>query len=243
MHEEKNNHSFYCVCLFFIVLTLLASCGIATIFTFGPGTVFTDGNTNGDEVALSLSVDDDLGNLSLIDPGSGPSLMLFYTITDSENPQNFKTAFSTNYKRNFSGVQITTDEVLSVNDITLYRFSDNLGTTFRGPEYIASANTPTSPDFNCTLTKTTVLGSTISMDLVFDVGSYTIHNSPKLYRYNGQPFETDITEIRNSSFPDYYIGDTQSNMYLHIYGAVNVSKGSFNNIYWTELENLGYITL
>ncbi len=131
--------------VFFIVLILLSSCGIATIFTFGQGTVFTDGNTNGDEVALSLSVDDDdLGNLSLIDPGSGPSLMLFYTITDSEDPQNFKTAFSTNYKKNFSGVQITANEVLTVNDITLYRFSDTLGTTFQGPEYIATASFPTS---------------------------------------------------------------------------------------------------
>ncbi|MDC7228930.1 MAG: hypothetical protein PQJ48_01325 [Sphaerochaetaceae bacterium] len=229
--------------VFFIVLILLVSCGIATIFTFGSGTVFTDGDTNGDKVGLSLDVDDSLGTLSLIDSGSGPSLMLFYTITDSENPQNFKTAFNTTYKRDFNGVQITSDAVLSVNDITLYRFSDILGNTFQGPEYIATASSPTSPDFNCTLTKTTVSGTTVSMDLVFDVGSYTIHNSPKLYRYNGKPFETASTEIRNSSFPDYFIGDTETNMYLHIYGAVNVSKGSFNNIYWTDLVHLGYITL
>jgi len=229
--------------VFFIALILLVSCGIATIFTFGSGTVFTDGDTNGDKVGLSLDVDDSLGTLSLIDSGSGPSLMLFYTITDSENPQNFKTAFNTTYKRDFNGVQITSDAVLTVNDITLYRFSDTLGTTFQGPEYIATADVPISPDFNCTLTKTAISGTTVSMDLVFDVGSYTIHNSPKFHRFNGQPFETASTEIRNSSFPDYFIGDTETNMYLHIYGAVNVSKGSFNNIYWTDLVNLGYIKL
>nr|WP_319474846.1 hypothetical protein [uncultured Sphaerochaeta sp.] len=228
--------------VFFIALILLSSCGIATILTFGTGTVFADGDTNGDKVGLRLDVDDSLGTLSLIDPGSGPSLMLFYTITDSENPQNFKTAFNTTYKRDFNGVQITTDAVLTVNDITLYRFSDTLGTTFQGPEYIATANVPTSPDFNCTLTQTAVSGSMVSMDLVFDVGSYTIHNSPKLHRFNGQPFETDIKKV-NESFEDYHIDDQSSAMFLHIYGAVNVSKGSFNNIYWTELVNLGYIKL
>ncbi|WP_319755826.1 hypothetical protein [uncultured Sphaerochaeta sp.] len=229
--------------VFFIVLTLLSSCGIATIFTFGTGTVFTAGSFTGDKVALILDVDDSLGTLSLIDPGSGPSLMLFYTITDSpDNPQNFKTAFNTTYKRDFNGVQITSDAVLTVNEITLYRFSDTLGTTFQGPEYIATADVPTSPDFNCTLTQTAVSGSTVSMDLVFDVGSYTIHNSPKLYRYNGKPFETDIKEV-DESFEDYHIDDQSPGMFLHIYGAVNVSKGSFNNIYWTDLVNLGYITL
>ncbi|MBJ2355836.1 hypothetical protein [Sphaerochaeta sp. S2] len=228
--------------VFFIVLILLVSCGIATIFTFGTGTVFTAGSFTGDKVALSLNVDDSLGTLSLIDSGSGPSLMLFYTITDSENPQNFKTAFNTTYKRDFNGVQITSDAVLTVNDITLYRFSDTLGTTFQGPEYIATADVPISPDFNCTLIKTAVSGTTVSMDLVFDVGSYTIHNSPKLHRFNGQPFETDIKEV-DESFEDYHIDDQSPGMFLHIYGAVNVSKGSFNNIYWTDLVNLGYITL
>ena len=139
-------------------------------------------------------------------------------------------------------MQITSDAVLTVNDITLYRFSDTLGTTFQGPEYIATASSPTSPDFNCTLIKTAVSGTTVSMDLVFDVGSYTIHNSPKLHRFNGQPFETDIKEV-DESFEDYHIDDQSPGMYLHIYGAVNVSKGSFNNIYWTDLVNLGYITL
>lgn len=231
------------VSVFFIVLILLVSCGIATIFTFGSDTVFTDGDTNnGDKVALILDVDNSLGTLYLIDPGSGPSLMLFYTVTDSPERINFENAFSLTYKKSFNGININSDEVLTVNDYTLYRFSDTLGTTFQGPEYIATADVPTSPDFNCTLTKTAVSGTTVSMDLVFDVGSYTIHNSPKLHRFNGQPFETDIKEI-DESFEDYHIDDQSPGMFLHIYGAVNVSKGSFNNIYWTDLVNLGCITL
>jgi hypothetical protein len=228
--------------VFFIVLILLVSCGIATIFMFGNGTIFDDIESNGDKVGLTLTVDNALGNLSDIDSGTGPSLMLFYTVTDSPDAPNFRTAFSTSYKRRYDGVQITSDEVLTVNDITLYRFSNILQTTFQSPTYIATANSPTSPDFVCTLTKTDGSGSTISMDLVFDTGSYTIHDSPKLYRYNGQAFETDIKEV-DESFEDYHIDDQSSDMFLHIYGAVNVSKGSFNNIYWTDLVHLGYITL
>jgi hypothetical protein len=230
--------------VFFIVLTLLVSCGIATIFMFGDGTILDDMGINGHEVGLTFSVDNAIGNLSDIDPGTGPSLMLFYTITGSRDPVSFTDEFDSTYKRIYNGINInsTLNEVLTVDDITLYRFSDDQKTAFQAPLYIATANSRISPDFNCTLTKTAVSGSTVSMDLAFDVGSYTIHNSPKLYRYNGKPFETDINVV-DESFEDYHIDDQSSDMFLHIYGAVNVSKGSFNNIYWTDLVHLGYITL
>jgi hypothetical protein len=32
-------------------------------------------------------------------------------------------------------------------------------------------------------------------------------------------------------------------MYVHLFAAVNISQGDFNNIYWTNLKYLGNIKI
>jgi hypothetical protein len=236
--------------VFFIVLILLVSCGIGIPFNISSSITnkSDDITLSPDQVLAKYTIPTDsitIDNLELIKKGSGPSLMLFYTVTDSQERINFENAFSLTYKKSFNGININSDEVLTVNDYTLYRFSDSQNSRFQAPYYIATADTPTSPEFSCTLTKTTSVDdvSMVDMNLSFVSGSYTINNSSILRRYTGDSFETTTANIRNPSFPDYHIGDEHSLMYIHIYAAVNISEGNFYNIYWTDLVHLGYITL
>jgi hypothetical protein len=244
--------------VFFIALILFSSCGIATRFyidsKIAPPTADSGIIIPPDSVMGIYKVNaDPLNNLDWIEVGTGPSLMLFYLITDKQNPpSSIISTFNSKYQQNYAGMAISSDEVLTVTDdninYTLFRFSDDQGTEFKSPYYIASAVDHNNPDFSCTLTKKEISESDeyVYMNLVFDpTDSYAIYLSSQLYRYNAQPFETELRNVTNNrgSFPDYHLGDEPSDMYLHIYGAVNVSKGNFNNIYWTDLVNLGYITL
>ncbi|MBG0766210.1 MAG: hypothetical protein H0S77_01235 [Spirochaetaceae bacterium] len=246
--------------VFFIALILFSSCGIATRFyidsKIAPPTADSGIIIPPDSVMGIYKVNaDPLNNLDWIEVGTGPSLMLFYLITDKQNPpSSIISTFNSKYQQNYAGMAISSDEVLTVTDdninYTLFRFSDDQGTEFKSPYYIASAVDHNNPDFSCTLTKKEISESDeyVYMNLVFDptTSSYTIHQSSKLYRYNAQPFETKLNTITTDNnpdlFKDYHLGDEPSDMYLHIYAAVNVS-GSFNNIYWTDLAYLGHIPL
>jgi hypothetical protein len=235
--------------VFFIVLTLFSSCGIGIPFNI-ESSIDDITSESEDAVSANYNVSSDnstIENLELIKDGTGPSLMLFYTVTDLPETPVFSSAFDTKYRRSYNGINISSDDVLTVNEITLYRFSDNQGSIFKAPYYIATANSPTSPDFTLILKKTTIPESeAVYMNLVFDpTDSYAIYLSSQLYRYNAQPFETELRNVTNNrgSFLDYHLGDEPSDMYLHIYGAVNVSEGNFYNTYWTELAYLGHIKL
>ncbi|MXI86208.1 hypothetical protein [Sphaerochaeta halotolerans] len=238
--------------VFFIALTLFSSCGIGIPFNIESSITNKSDDiiVPEDAVLANYNVPSDnstIENLELIKDGTGPSLMLFYTVTDLPETPEFSSAFDTKYRRSYNGINISSDDVLTVNEITLYRFSDNQGSIFKAPYYIATANSPTSPNFTLILKKTTVPESeAVYMNLVFDpTDSYAIYLSSQLYRYNAQPFETELRNVTNNrgSFPDYHLGDEPSDMYLHIYGAVNVSEGNFYNTYWTELAYLGHIKL
>lgn len=237
--------------VFFIVLTLFSSCGIGIPFNI-ESSIDDITSESEDAVSANYNVSSDnstIENLELIKDGTGPSLMLFYTITDSEGRIDFKTAFDAKYRINHNGINISSDEVLTVDGITLYRFSDDQKNHFQAPYYIATANSRTSPEFTCTITNTKTPSidneeAMVDMILSFVSGSYTIYYSPILRRFTGDAFETNPAKIRdNSSFPDYHIGIYQLNMFIHIYAAVNVSEGNFYNTYWTELAYLGHIKL
>jgi hypothetical protein len=244
--------------VFFIVLILLVSCGIATRFYIDSRIEKLNSSIKDTVLGKYSVISDPLNNLSWIDVGSGPSLMLFYLITDDPNPPSgIISTFNSTYQRNYAGMSISSDEILTVNDYTLYRFSDDQGTDFKSPYYIASAVDPLDPDFTCTITKNISNGTLADMNLTFDTGAYTIHNQSFSYgppptaalrRFgNYGQFETDIFKVRGTpgNYPEYQeISSTASSMFIHIYAAVNISpKGSFNNIYWTDLVNLGCITL
>ncbi|MGE4453209.1 MAG: hypothetical protein AB7D92_01630 [Sphaerochaeta sp.] len=245
--------------VFFLVLILLISCGIATRF-YIESSIRRTTSTTDDAISATYSVTSDrLNSLGWIDTGTGPSLMLFYLISGSEiPPSGIISKFDTLYQRNNVGAAISSDEVLSLTsastDYTLYRFSDDFQSTFQSPGYIATANNPLSPNFSITVIKTPIDDSHVAMNLQFDTGAYTIHNpsptfSPStvasLRRFNGVPFQTNVSTVIGSqaSYPEYSAVGPTTGIHLHIYGAVNVSQGDFNNIYWTDLAYLGNITL
>jgi hypothetical protein len=85
--------------VFFIVLTLFSSCGIGIPFNI-ESSIDDITSESEDAVSANYNVSSDnstIENLELIKDGTGPSLMLFYTITDSEGRIDFKTAFDAKY--------------------------------------------------------------------------------------------------------------------------------------------------
>lgn len=230
---------------FFLLLsTLLFSCGIPTYFYVVSN--FSQGSGDDSSVSGSFTFTDPYNNLSWIDTGTGPSVMLAYIVTYSQTTPSFSSLFTSTYKRsNNNGIPVTEDELLSYvngdNTYKLHRFSDNSGTVFTSPWYIAYANTPSTPDFAVTLTKAV----DNYIDLSFTSGNYSLSGSSRLARYNGSAFITEIQTIRNSeaTYLDYTISDTEQTMYCHIFAAVNVSQGDFSNNFWTDLKHLGYIKL
>ena len=100
--------------VFFIALILLVSCGIATRFYIDSSIKKAEPSVS-DSVAGTYSVNSDpLNNLSWIDVGSGPSVMLFYLITDEPNPPSgIVSTFNSTYQKNYAGIAISSDEILT----------------------------------------------------------------------------------------------------------------------------------
>jgi len=231
---------------FLLLITLLLSCGIPTYFYVG--TRFNRGGGLPEEtVSGTFKFPDTYGNLSWIDPGTGPSLMLAYIVTTSQEEPTFSQSFGTTYKRTSNnGIPVSEDELLSYNNgdylYRLHRFSDINDNQFNSPTYMAYASNPTSADFKVTLTKDS--DNFINLSITDANGSspptypYVLTGASKLARFNGEAFLTDL-----SSQPDYTISNTALAMYCHVFAAVNVSQGSFSNNFWTDLEYLGRITL
>ena len=237
------------VSVFFSAIILLNSCGIATYFNLTSGSIQA-GNTNGEVVYGIFKVTDNNSSLSMISPGTGPSLVLSYIVTDSPDPPAFITPFKTNYRRSiYNGVPIRSQELLSITSsdeiYRLHIFNDSAETHFRSPRYIAVANDPLQVEDTFRLQRVDESANTYSMLLSFDAGLYTYNGNGTLRRYDGTLFTSDQTTIlhRPENYPDYTIRQPGSRLYLHIYGAVSVGEGMFSNIYWTELTHFGYINL
>lgn len=228
---------------FLLLITLLFSCGIPTYFYV---TYSFSKPQSSNSVTGNFSFIDTHGNLSWIDPGTGPSLLLSYIVTYSQTPPSFSSLFSSTYKRsNNNGIPVDDDLMLTSESgayiYRLHRFSDENGIEFSSPEYVAYANTPSSPDLSVTLTK----AGDNYLDLSFTSGNYSLSGSSRLARFDGKAFITDTQTIRDSAstYKDYTISDTEQKMYCHVFAAVNVSQGDFTNNFWTDLQYMGYIEL
>lgn len=231
---------------FLLLITLLFSCGIPTYFYVN--TSFSQGvGLPEDTVSGTFTFPDTYGNLSWIDPGTGPSLMLAYIVTTSREEPTFSQSFGTTYKRTSNnGIPVSEDELLSYNNgdylYRLHRFSDINNNQFNSPTYMAYASNPISADFKVTLTKDSdnymVLSITDANGSSPPTYPYVLTGANKLARFNGEAFLTDL-----SSQPDYTILTNPTDLYCHVYAAVNVSQGSFSNNFWTDLKYLGRITL
>ena len=237
------------VSVFFVVLSLFSSCGIATIFNID-ATVHK-GDKNGDTVFGNLTISDPHGNLSLVTQGTGPSLMLGYIVTNAASPPNVTSSFDSTYRRNiYNGVRLQNQEIISITNAEqtyrLHLFSDSSRTEFRTPYYLATADNPISAESTVRLTRilTDTDPNRYELQLSFDAGVYTPHVLGNLRRYDGTLFTTNQSVIvQSESYPDYTITQEGDALFLHVFAAFTVDEGLFSNIYWTRMTHLGYIEL
>ena len=66
---------------------------------------------------------------------------------------------------------------------------------------------------------------------------YKHQTNNQLARIQNKPFSSIGLE------DDDVFADVLSNMYVHLFAAVNISQGDFNNIYWTNMAYLGSIKI
>jgi hypothetical protein len=235
----------------FFVLVALIGCGVATIFFYKVSHTEEKNQPNTVVKGKFEFVNEDLltnDPLKMITMGTGPSLLIGYTVTDTvdRNPFNnkFITEFNSRYRKDgHFGRAVSSSEILSVTNedtqYSLYQLSDSGGEVFRSPLYVASAKNPLQPD--CEYTLTLQDDNTLKLEVI----EYNSWNSDNLCRYNGQIFETTISSILTNAtkYPDYSLPTSSSTLYIHLYGAMNVSEGDFSNIFWSPLSYLGTIQL
>ena len=240
-----------------VFLYIFVSCGIPVIFSIE--SALSAGKDSGTSVSGKYHVSsDEYNNLDLVEIGTGPSLMLFYTINQGTLVSTLQSqiinAFNTQYRKNGIGVVVPQQKipVLSVTYDTkvynLYPFSDATGpSAFSSPKYLLAANNPQNNALQFSVSRTQVPTTQYTLDLTVNsvtsdpYSSQILGNS--LVRYNGQKFETSSTII-NSNMLDYSNAmDSTDDYQCHIFAAMCVAEGSFNNTYWTPLVYLGNIML
>jgi hypothetical protein len=237
------------VSVFFCIL-ILVSCGIATIFYVSYS--FTAGSDTGGSVSGTFYVSsDEYENLDYITDGTGPSLMLFYVLSDEStiSQSAIISKFSTTYKTTPYGkiVSTTSDPiVLSTDDYDLYAFSDTASTSFSAPEYIYTCNDPDENSLEFTLTTEGDSSSLYDIAPTQDSSeNYTIQATGNLRRYNGDYFLSDTGEMDDEADYSTSVDSSEAKVngeyYCHVFGAFCVSEGEFNNIFWTSLVYLGYL--
>lgn len=241
------------VSVFFCIL-ILASCGIATLFFVSYS--FTPGSDTGDSVSGSFFVSSDTyNNLDLVKTGTGPSLMLFYVLSNSKTIpySSISNTFSTNYKKSPYGRIVTTSVsdpiVLTYTDssgasFNLFAFSDTDRKLFSAPQYILSADVPSANNLEFSLSRSGNTASGYEIIPIRDAGAYTFQTAGNLRRFNGTQFSSDTEDIQDATV-DYDTVDTSliqdATYYCHVFGAMCVSQGDFNNIFWTNLTYLGHL--
>lgn len=236
---------------FFLLITLLFSCGIPTYFYVNYEFIKGSGLAS-DTVTGEFKFTDTYDNFSWIISGTGPSVMLSYIVTSSPSIPSFNSLFSSTYKNKRSsnnGVAVEDDALLTYDSggytYTLHRFSDENGTEFDKPHYTAYDNNHSALKIKIILTKT----NDNFMNLVITDGNDTSPTYPYLYsgsqrlaRFDGSTF-LDSFPSNTSNYPDYTILSEPEGLYCHVFAAVNVSQGLFTNNFWTDLKHLGYIQL
>lgn len=245
---KMRNHILRMVSVFFLVL-VLGGCGIATYINIESSFIKKSDNTS--EITIEYTVTNYSENLSLVSIGGGPSLMLCYAVTNRKDIPSFNSYFKTKYQRNNIGIPLSTPNIVSYTsesvEYTLYQFSDSNGTEFKAPGYYALANDPINPQLQFKIGIGVDSNSSQNKVINFTqlVGSYTLQGLPVLRRYDGTPFESTISTILSdrADYPDYSIEESEGSLFLHIFAAASITKGDFNNIYWSDLAHLCYFQI
>jgi hypothetical protein len=233
---------------------VLIGCGIPTIFTIQSSIrVKTKEET---KITANYVVDQSTGeNLGMIDPKNGPKIFLGYAITDSaatfagSSSSQLQTAFEVKAGKAPYGRHIRSgayaDGIFSVkdaydNEYVVYPFSDTSGGTFTSPSYHVMYSDPAN----------ITLKARIETDFVVEYkktdGIFTV--TPANPSYKNQT-NNQLARIQKKLFSSIQPEDDDVNaydpsaMYVHLFAAINISQGDFNNIYWTNLKYLGNIKI
>ena len=235
---------------FFLLITLLFSCGIPTYFYVIPK--FSQGTGDSSNISGTFTFSDPYNNFSWIETGTGPSVMLAYIVTSSPSIPSFRSQFSSSYKNkraNNNGVAVEEDALLTYDNggyvYKLHRFSDENFTVFDKPQYTAYDNNHNALTVKIILSK----NADNFLNLTITDGNdslpaypYTYSGSQSLARFDGSAF-LDSYPNNTGDYPDYTILSEPDGLFCHVYAAVNVSQGDFTNNFWTDLQYMGYIEL
>jgi hypothetical protein len=222
----------------FFVLLVVLGCGLMTVFYIDP-TISRLSKEN----TFSISISDPHNNLSWIDNGEGPSLFLGYIVTDNQDIDYYSLTneFSKQYIKKPFGNHIkssyATGPILDIESKSLKLFAFS-GTTLAIPDYHATAIKTDKTSETFTITPVNDGSGSIDFRITLDKGHYSLNQS-SLVRYNGQPFTQDGTGNLDYILPP----EIGSSKYCHFFAALNAGKGTFNNIYWSDMKYLGYIEL
>ena len=186
---------------------------------------------------------DQHGENLVIVPKNGPKIFLGYAITDSAatfagfSSSQLQTAFEVKAGKAPYGRHIRSgayaDGIFSVkdaydNEYVVYPFSDTSGGTFTSPSYHVMYSDPAN----------ITLKARIETDFVVEYkktdGIFTV--TPANPSYKNQT-NNQLARIQKKLFSSIQPEDDDVNaydpsaMYVHLFAAINISQGDFNNIY------------
>ena len=234
---------------------VLIGCGIPTIFTIQSSIrVKTKEET---KITANYVVDQStLDDLGKIDPMNGPKIFLGYAITnlsttfDGFSSSQLQTAFEVKAGKAPYGRHIRSgayaDGIFSVKvsdtEYVIYPFSDTSGGTFTSPNYHVMYSDPNK----ALITLKAQIETDVELDYIKDEGIFTVTTTNPLYKNRTND---ELSRIQQKRFSSIQSEDADvasydsSNLYVHLFAAVNISQGDFNNIYWTNLKYLGNIKI
>ncbi|NLZ76787.1 MAG: hypothetical protein GX911_02330 [Spirochaetales bacterium] len=240
------------VSAFFVLL----GCGIPTIFTIQSSIKvhLKEETKTTARYTVSQGASEELGR---IDPEHGPKILLGYAITASDatfdgfSSSRLRTAFEEKAGKAPYGRHIRSgayaDGIFSVkdaydNEYVVYPFSDTSGGTFTSPNYHVMYSDPTK----ALITLKARIETDVVLEYIKDEGIFTVTTTNPLYKNRTND---ELTRIQQKRFSSIQSEDADvasydpSDMYVHLFAAINISQGDFTNIYWTDIAYLGSIRI
>lgn len=251
-----------------VASVFFVSCGMPTVFNLNTGEYFFQMDSNSSEDTISSSFKITTSNpaitSTIIDSKTqGPSLMFFYTISDS-NTSNYTigeikdaliSAFSTKIKKEPFGInnpiyhELVFKKIDEEKKVSLYEFKGFNNKKFSLPDLILTGNSNTvvpKLDSFTLQAKPTADTSRYYIELNVVTADPTNSFTPisvDLYGFEGKPFFSNQDDIPSGEPGEYvYLPTGASEVYLNIFSAFSV-LGDFTNIYWSELNYIGQIKL
>lgn len=242
----------------FVLLMILASCGMPTLFYLNS----TDYQVRGENLTPSsingtlkiTSYQHETTQTLLQSSTQGPTLKLFYTITDNDltvdnhNSQIINLFRSKIKKEPYGTTGIAVQDVVRITDsgkdLALYEFTSSGATPFSLTAVLGDFSRP-QLDMSFTLTTNQLSeGNLYTINFTVDslepsLATTVTATTAELTGYEGKPF--NLVQVDRSN--DYsYLSTGTDTLTIHVYAAF-VIAGDFTNIFYSDLVNLGKFDL